>query len=153
MPGFFGWFDWNIMNKICNEMYNINFVLIGNVSNKIFLPRNKNCIYLGYKNIEELPSYLYYCKIAICPFKNNKLLHTISPIKIFEYMQFKKQIITIKNDELIKYKNILHEYKNYKEFKFLINELFYNNKLFDDYDPSSLDITWKNKVDYILDII
>jgi polysaccharide pyruvyl transferase WcaK-like protein len=153
MPGYFGWFDWNIMNKICKEMYNINFVLIGKVSNKIFLPRNKNCIYLGYKNIEELPSYLYYCKIAICPFKNNKLLHTISPIKIFEYMQFKKQIITIKNNELIKYKNILHEYKNYEEFKILINKLFYNNKLFDDYDPSSLDITWKNKVEYILDII
>lgn len=113
--GYYGaiakWFDYSMLIYAAKNMPDINFILIGpdydDEMKKHHLDAYKNIHWLGLKNYDELPQYLYYFDVAILPFVKNKVTDAVSPVKIFEYMSGNKPIVTSDMHECTKYKSIL----------------------------------------------
>ena len=98
------WFNFDLLNKLTQELPDISFVIIGpneQLSNN-FISRN-NLHYLGPISYNLLPRYLYNANIGIIPFNSNEypeLVSAINPIKLYEYMACGLPVVATKWNEL-----------------------------------------------------
>ncbi len=60
----------------------------------------------------ELPAYLDKFTVATIPFQLSELTHSVSPLKLFEYMAGGKPIVTTALQECLKYEGLLIAYSN-----------------------------------------
>jgi glycosyltransferase involved in cell wall biosynthesis len=67
----------------------------------------ENIAWLGPKPYRELPRYLKYFDVATIPFKLNKITHSTSPLKLFEYMSARKPVVTTAMHESARYPVVL----------------------------------------------
>ena len=81
------WFDLKLMEiaaRLCNTC---SFVLIGEPRIDLSsLQALKNVFILGGKQYEAIPSYLKNADVGIIPFKKTRLVQSVNPIKLYEYM-------------------------------------------------------------------
>lgn len=89
------WLDVELIKYCAKKLSNINFYFIGSVKIDIQpLIGLKNVFFLGYKSYDIIPDYLYYSDIGIIPFKVNKFIDSISPIKLYEYMSVGLNVVS-----------------------------------------------------------
>jgi len=110
--GYYGalseWFDYELVNDVARTCKGYNIVLIGpNYDGSIRrLLRTDNLFWLGSKEYQDLKNYLYFFGVAIIPFKVNRITHSTSPIKLFEYMAGGKPIVVTDLKECRKYRSV-----------------------------------------------
>lgn len=121
--GYFGgigaWFDSDLLVKIATELKNVNFVIIGPISEKSVKDKCSglsNVKFLGAKNFNDLPNYLVNFDVCILPFVVNELIKYVDPVKIYEYLSAGKPVVTPYYDELIKFSDYIYISKNHDEF-------------------------------------
>jgi len=101
--GYYGalaeWVDYPLIAKSATELSDFEFVFIGpdydgsiKEHGEVFeLP---NVRWLGVKEYGELPDYLHHFDVATIPFVVNEVTHSVSPIKLFEYMAGGRPVVT-----------------------------------------------------------
>jgi glycosyltransferase involved in cell wall biosynthesis len=109
--GYYGalaeWFDYDLVAYAAKALPDHEFVLIGPDydgtmrSRDLFTLANVN--WLGVKEYAELASYLRYFDVATIPFLVNEVTHSVSPIKLFEYMAGGRPIVTTDLRECARY--------------------------------------------------
>jgi glycosyltransferase involved in cell wall biosynthesis len=158
--GYYGalaeWIDYDLLVKAARMRPNYDFVLIGLDYDGSFLKSKAktmpNIHYFGPKKYIELPQYLRYFDVAIIPFKLNKISHSTSPLKLFEYMSALKPVVTTAMDELKKYSCIFiapdsDEFVNLLDKALLLKtDMQYREKL----RQEALKNTWDRRVDTII---
>lgn len=121
--GYFGalakWFDYNLIKRISSEFKNVNILLIGvdydkSLKNSGIL-NLENVHYVEAVDYNILPDYSKFFNISIIPFIINDITESTSPVKLFEYMDLGKPIVTTNLPECKKYKSPLIS-KNHDEF-------------------------------------
>lgn len=131
--GYYGaiaeWFDFELLEKTCLELPECQILLIGpcrqgypefrKLNN--LLKKYENLFYLGLKPYEELAQYAHYFDVAIIPFLENEITKNCSPVKLFEYMNMHKPIVTTEMPECRYYQAALVAH-NHGEFIDLINK-------------------------------
>ena len=151
MIGFMGTLnDWKIniqlLKKAATKYHLYSFVFVGTINSRSkqlrkLLNSMPNCYHIGYKALNLLPFYISNFDICIIPYKINSYGEYEYPIKIMEYLEFGKSVITTalpsikylankkliywaKNDEeCIKYIDLaLHERRNKKLIQERIDE-------------------------------
>jgi len=81
------WFDQELLIQCAKKFRDASFVIIGPaVVDTSKVASVENIHLLGSKKYEELPAYLTYADVGIIPFKINKLVESVNPIKLYEYM-------------------------------------------------------------------
>lgn len=81
------WFDLELLAKAAISLPNCSFVIIGPVEVSIEALNNiPNIYFLGVKPHSALPAYLQNSQVGIIPFLRNKLIESVNPIKLYEYM-------------------------------------------------------------------
>ena len=81
------WFDQELLIQCAKKFKDASFVIIGPaVVDTSKMASVENIHLLGSKKYEELPAYLTYADVGIIPFKINKLVESVNPIKLYEYM-------------------------------------------------------------------
>ena len=87
------WFDFSTLTSVAQQMPNFSFIIIGPVSggeqvkdNLKQLSSLPNVYVLGSRPFEQVRNYMRSADIGIIPFIPNQLTHSISPIKLFEYL-------------------------------------------------------------------
>ena len=101
------WFDWEMVVYLAkNCTCEIN--LIGDYAalKKRIREAPRNMHFLGPKDQDELPAYLYYSDIALLPFKNDAIGKYVSPLKIFEYIAMNKPVLATPLDDIAGYPNV-----------------------------------------------
>jgi GT2 family glycosyltransferase/glycosyltransferase involved in cell wall biosynthesis len=98
------WFGWDYLTTAAERNPDTSFYLIGDYNQKRILPAN--IYFLGAKNIDELPAYLYFADAALLPFIPGKISDAVSPIKIFEYLFMAKPVIATHVPEVKDYPNV-----------------------------------------------
>lgn len=84
------WFDYELIMKAAHALPKASFVLIG--PDKMARERLKplsNIYLLGRKEYQEVPAYLHNADIGLIPFNVKQfpdLVHSINPLKLYEYM-------------------------------------------------------------------
>ena len=65
-----------------------------------------NVRWLGVKEYGELPGYLHHFDVATIPFIVNEVTHSVSPIKLFEYMAGGRPVVTPNLRECAQYEAV-----------------------------------------------
>lgn len=98
------WFDFDLINYLSHNLSNISFVIIGpneKFSHK-FIP-NKNLFLFGPIQYENIPNYLTSASVGIIPFDRKrypKLVNSINPLKLFEYLACNLPVVSSNWDEI-----------------------------------------------------
>lgn len=113
--GYYGalaeWFDYRLLADLAERMPDVAFVLIGPDYDGT-LPESKiadiaNVHWLGSKPYGALPAYLDRFSVATIPFVVSDVTHSVSPLKLFEYMAGGKPVITPPLRECARYPEVL----------------------------------------------
>lgn len=98
------WFDYDLINRLATDLPHYSFVIIGpNQKYGSKFITADNLILTGAVPHSELPAYLTYADVGIIPFNRRdypKLVNSISPVKLFEYMASGLPVLSTKWDEL-----------------------------------------------------
>jgi len=84
------WFDFDLLAAAAEQLRDVSFVLIGpaHVARKR-LAAHRNVHLLGPRAYCQLPRYLRYADVGIIPFdtrRHRRLVDSIHPLKLYEYM-------------------------------------------------------------------
>lgn len=87
------WVDIELINYLTKSRPDYSFVFVGKTID-VELPKRENIFFLGEKKYEELPDYLSLARVAIIPFKVNKLTAAVTPLKFYEYLSSGTPVVT-----------------------------------------------------------
>lgn len=116
------WFDWETIRYILSENKNIQLHLYGPLD-KSTIPEGNNIIYHGTIEHDKLYEAIQDVDCLIMPFLINDIIKAVDPVKIYEYINFKKDIIMSFYDEVKRLKDFVYFYKSPKEFSLAIKNI------------------------------
>ncbi len=115
------YFDFANIIKYAIDNPNFHFYIIGPIVSKMqhFIEDNKqkNIHFLGPVEHERVPEAIKESDLLLIPFNITSIIERIDPVKIYEYLFFKKNIVSTYWDELGHFKGIVNFYHTYSEFK------------------------------------
>ena len=81
------WFDTDLVYYCAKNLPHYSFVIIGPEQKDLsLLKKLENIHILGAISYAKIPAFLYNCQVGIIPFRlDMDLVHSISPLKLYEY--------------------------------------------------------------------
>lgn len=159
---FMGVFDYRVDVKLLDYIVihnkNLKFIFIGQIDEKIEkeffkIIKEKNVLYLGKKEKNELPQYLKNCDLGIIPYDTRREFAKYSnPMKAYEYLACGVPVVSTKILALEDYpKDIVYTTDNKKEFSQAIRRLMsdWNNEKITIAKNIAEKNSWKNKIKII----
>jgi len=124
------WFDYALVKKLAISLPDVSFVLIGPVSKRTSIFHSiKNIYLLGPKPYSSIPDYLKYADVGIIPFDVKQypaLVHTVNPLKLYEYMACGLPVVSVNWRELELLKTPALIARSEEEFKIKIKEALHH---------------------------
>lgn len=98
------WFDYELLDRAAARLPEVSFVLIGpeGLARERLAPR-PNLHLLGRRPYAALPAYLHHAQVGLIPFdvaRHPTLVHSINPLKLYEYMACGLPVVAAEWDEL-----------------------------------------------------
>lgn len=149
------WFDWKTIENIMNKRNDVKLHLYGPLDTEIPMS-NSNIVYHGTIEHSELYGAIKDMDCLIMPFVINDLIEAVDPVKIYEYINFNKNIIMSKYKEVERFKKFVYFYSNPQEFEAAIanirkiKSVKYSQQDRIDFLKAN---TWKSRVDTILGLL
>lgn len=109
------WFDFNLLEKSLKKFSNLEYTIIGPIYDDVKVV-NPRIHFLGTIEHERLYENIKSSRALIMPFKLNKIVESVDPVKLYEYINFNKDIITIEYPEVERFSDFVYFYKNEKDF-------------------------------------
>ncbi|MBP6927486.1 MAG: glycosyltransferase [Caldisericia bacterium] len=100
------WFDTGLMLEVAQRMPKANFIFIGSERNGELGEEGQrlrglgNVHFFGKKPQEELPSLMSGASCGIIPFRQNSLIASVSPLKLYEYASMGLPTVSVPMEEL-----------------------------------------------------
>jgi glycosyltransferase involved in cell wall biosynthesis len=116
------WFDFDSLHFCAQNIKNIEFHIIGPADVDIDGKHNR-IIFHGPINHDLLFSYVKEFDCMIMPFKLNKLVMSVDPVKLYEYVNYNKPIISIYYKEIERFSNYVSFYSTKEELLNVINNM------------------------------
>lgn len=122
------WFNFDFIMRSLVDIPNIEYRLIGPVVDAT-IPENKRIKYLGTVEHSELFNYIKDSRCLIMPFVINDIIEAVDPVKLYEYINFDKNIIVSKYPEIERFDPFVYFYSNYDEYISQIRSVISNKKI------------------------
>jgi len=113
------WVDFELIKYIAEKNKDIDFYMIGPIEKGVDCKGLKdvhNIIFTGSQPYYSIPNILSQLDVAVMPFIMNKLIQSVNPVKIYEYMALGKPTIALRYNEMIALGEIIYTYKTKEEF-------------------------------------
>jgi len=111
------WFDIDLVKYCASKLKEIDFYIIGNPKIDISNVKDiSNLFFLGPKPYKDIPGYLQNANVGIIPFKVNKLIKAVNPIKYYEYCASRIPTVSTSWEELKKNNYPIFLSRNFDEF-------------------------------------
>ena len=148
------WFDIDNIVDYAKKNKKIKFYLIGPINpkmKKINKLNISNIIVYGPIEHKQVPSFIDDSTVMIMPFKINDIIKYVDPVKIYEYLYFKKPIVSSYWKELDQFNDLMYFYKNKDEFEKVLDKAL-NSKFKEtkNYDRIMEESKWDNRLDIYL---
>jgi teichuronic acid biosynthesis glycosyltransferase TuaH len=118
------WFDFDAVFFILNNFSNITITIIGPIENlDRYVPKHVRLIYKGQVSHSKIFGLVNESDALIMPFKNSELTKSVDPVKLYEYINFDKPIISVKYPEMEKFSDFVYFYENMRQLFDLISAL------------------------------
>lgn len=149
------WFDYELINYAAAKLPHISFVLIGHKE----LAREKlearaNVFLLGRRDYSELTKYLCNAAVGLIPFDVQRypdLIHSVHPLKLYEYMACGLPVVSIAWQELARLKSPAILCNNREEFVQGIKKSVTTDVRKDDLINYASQADWSKRVRHLLE--
>ena len=150
------WFDFSILEQSLKKFPNLTYELMGPIGEGTKIPQNPRIKYVGIVEHNQLFKKIEHSSALIMPFKVNQLIESVDPVKLYEYINFDKNILTVRYKEISRFKDFVFFYTNSDEFNKSIFEILNTKKI--KYSTTMRtkflsESSWNNRVDNIIEII
>lgn len=123
-----GWFDFDVLLKSAEDFPNIQFRLYGPVDG-VEIPVSPNIEHLGTIEHDDLLGVAADADCFIMPFLVNEITEAVDPVKLYEYINFQKNIVCVEYPEIKRFEPFVYFYSDYASFKQQIEKLLGCNAL------------------------
>lgn len=110
------WFDWNIIIQVLKKLPSVEIHLYGPIDNTVNLPKDNRILYHGTVEHDKIYDAIKDKDCLIMPFVINEIINAVDPVKIYEYINFNKDIIMCFYDEVRRFDNYVYFYKSLDDF-------------------------------------
>ncbi len=126
--GYFGhlnqaWFDDKLLTYIAMKNPNLQFEIVGPITEKQTFP--KNVVFLKEKSTNELIKIVKNWRVGIIPFKKNDITYYCDPLKLYEYLALKLNVVSVDIEQIRDYPGVNIAY-SYEQFSNLLTR--YDNR-------------------------
>lgn len=149
------WFDWKTITEAVQKRDNIEVHLFGPID-LTEIPCSDRIKYHGVIEHNKLYDVVKDMDCLIMPFVLNEIVKAVDPVKIYEYINFNKNVLIREYNEVERLKEYVYFYNNADEFINAIdlmqknNALKYSMKARIDFLAKN---SWKNRVDRIVEVL
>lgn len=152
------WFDFSMLLRSLNDFPDITYKIIGPLDpNLKNIPNNDRIKFIGVVNHEKLYNEIKNCCGLIMPFKLNEFIKAVDPVKLYEYINFNKNIICVRYDEVMRFNKFVYFYNSYDEYKNAIKMIISDKNgtkySSDEREKFLSDNTWEHRVKDINNIL
>ena len=119
--------DFDLLLHCTNSLEGVEFHFFGPVT--IDVPAHERLKFYGAVEHAELAARVRQFDCFIMPFKINELVQGVDPVKLYEYINFNKNIICPYYAEIDRFSEFVSFYRNKDEFVAIIKNILKNNKL------------------------
>jgi glycosyltransferase involved in cell wall biosynthesis len=93
------WFDWDLINTLARARPEAALVLIGEYRGQCKTPA-PNLHFLGMRAQADLPAYLAHATVCLVPFKLDRMVRAVNPLKVYEYLAMGRPVVATAIPEL-----------------------------------------------------
>lgn len=149
------WFDWKTIEMVLQEKKDVELHLYGPIDNTEIM-KHERVIYHGTIEHEKLFETIKDMDALIMPFLINEIIEAVDPVKLYEYINFNKNIIMCKYKEVERFDEFVYFYNNVIEFVEAIEKIRDDNSI--KYSNSQrleflMNNNWKNRVNQIIELM
>ncbi|NYB52443.1 MAG: hypothetical protein HVN35_07800 [Methanobacteriaceae archaeon] len=150
------WIDFELLERTLEHFKEIEYHFIGPVYPEVSeLTLNERIIFHGPVEHEKLYSFVKDYDCMIMPFKLSDLIFSVDPVKLYEYINYNKPIISIFYDEINRFSPYVNFYSDESELMEVLKNLIIQNfpkKYSNEERIEFLEKnTWSNRVSQILE--
>lgn len=119
-------FDFDLVRKLAVDIPAATVILIGSETSEAKKKLDcNNIVFLGWKHFKQLPIYMDCMDLFIIPYALGEHGKGVFPTKLFEYLYFKKPIVSTALPDILEYEKYLYVAHTGEEFiKFVQDSLF-----------------------------
>lgn len=128
--GYFGtvssWFDFGLLKDSVEEISNVEYHIIGPVSNDqcdVSALKSNDIIFDGIVEHKRLPETTKEFDALIMPFIVNDIILSVDPVKLYEYINLGKCVISVWYPEVDRFEPFVYFYRTKEEYIELLKNL------------------------------
>jgi teichuronic acid biosynthesis glycosyltransferase TuaH len=114
--------DFGTVKRTLEESDNIEYHFIGPLNYNVKFEHDKVKFY-GIITHKDLYSYVKNFDCLILPFKLDELVKFVDPVKLYEYINYNKPIISVYYEELEYFSQFLYFYSDSKDLVAILNQM------------------------------
>lgn len=122
------WFNFAYLLKSLEEFPNLHYRIIGPADNPN-LPKAERLHYIGTVEHHKLHEAIADVQCLTMPFQLNEIVEAVDPVKLYEYINFNKNILCIRYKEIERFEPFVHFYTDYESFRNQIQSMMEDNTL------------------------
>lgn len=112
------WFDFDVIRYILGLSREYYVVMAGRNLQPVFV--HERVKYIGVRPHEELPQIVRKFDVCLYNFKKNRLLETVNPVKIYEYLAAGRPVLAVSSIETEMFGKYVMRYREKEEIKELL---------------------------------
>ncbi|MBZ0191405.1 MAG: glycosyltransferase [Candidatus Kuenenia stuttgartiensis] len=119
-------FDFDLVRKLAVDIPSATIILIGSETSEAKKKLDcNNIVFLGWKHFKQLPKYMDCMDLFIIPYILSEHGKGVFPTKLFEYLYFKKPVVSTALPDILEYEKYLYVAHTGEAFiKFVQDSLF-----------------------------
>lgn len=121
------WIDFEAMLYTLDELPAVEFHFYGPVDGSV--PEHPRLCFHGPVSHDELFARVQGYDCFIMPFKVNELIRSVDPVKLYEYINLGKNIVSVRYDEILRFEPFVHFYGDKFELLAVVQSLAAGNVL------------------------
>lgn len=122
------WFDWNSILEMLHKCSGVELHLFGPVD-RTQIPPIENIVYHGVVEHNQLYENVQDMDVLMMPFVVNEIIEAVDPVKLYEYINFNKNIIVGYYPEVQRFERFVNFYSSVEELVAIVNRLRQNNEV------------------------
>jgi teichuronic acid biosynthesis glycosyltransferase TuaH len=110
------WFNFDFIIRSLSDFPGLTYLLMGPIAG-VSIPEHNRIKYIGTVEHGDLYSVNNNVDCLIMPFVVNEIIEAVDPVKLYEYINFNKNIISVSYEEILRFEPFVHFYTDYESYK------------------------------------
>ncbi len=117
------WFNFDFLLRSLDDFPNLHYLLIGPAD--VEIPQAQRLSYIGTVEHSNLKNAINDAKCLMMPFVVNEVIESVDPVKLYEYINFNRDILCIKYPEVERFEPYVYFYEDYPSFCSQLKQLMH----------------------------